>query len=68
MISITYLYYLLIVLSFGLLVYLILNLRPTKNELNNKVLLKNLLEGLDMDLPEELKALDSTSTDSQKFS
>ena len=48
--------------------YLFLNLRPDKTETNNKILLKNLLEGLDMELPEELKAIDSSSTDPQKLS
>ncbi len=50
------------------LLYLFLNIRPGKEEISNKILLKNLLEGLDMDLPEELKALDTTSTDTQKLS
>ena len=39
-----------------------------KDEINNKILLKNLLEGLDMELPEELKALDNSSTDPQNYS
>ena len=32
------------------------------------MVLKNLLENLDMDLPDELKALDNSSTDPQKLS
>ena len=68
MINSTYLYSFLILVSLSTLFYLFLNFRPGKNELNNKILLKNLLEGLDMDLPDELKALDNSSTDPQKFS
>tara|TARA_B100001029_G_C14649964_1_gene228787 strand:+ start:207 stop:338 length:132 start_codon:yes stop_codon:yes gene_type:complete len=41
----------------------VINFRPSKNEINNKILLKNLLEGLDLELPEELKALDNSSPD-----
>ena len=50
------------------LIYLFFNFRSGKNQINNKIVLKNLLESLDMDLPDELKALDSSSTDPQKFS
>ena len=32
------------------------------------ILVKNLLEGLDMELPEELKSLDNPSTDAHKLS
>ena len=55
-------------MAFSSLLYLFLNFRHGKNEINNKILLKNLLEGLDMELPEELKALDNSSTDVQKLS
>ena len=68
MISITYLYSLFILISACALFYLLLNFRPDRNEINNKILLKNLLEGLDMEVPEELKTLDKSSTDPQKFS
>ena len=68
MINSTYLYSFFIVIAIFSLFYLFLNLRSGKNEINNKVLLKNLLEGLDMELPEELKALDKSSTDPQKLS
>tara|TARA_Y100001968_G_scaffold93506_1_gene84084 strand:- start:215 stop:382 length:168 start_codon:yes stop_codon:yes gene_type:complete len=44
------------------------NLRPNKTHINNKILLKNLLEGLDVELPEELKRLDNSSTDPQNLS
>ena len=49
-------------------IYLFLNFRSSKNQINNKIVLKNLLENLDMDLPDELKALDNSSTDPQKLS
>ena len=54
-------------LIFLLLIYLF-NFRPYKNTVDNKILLKNLLEGLDLDLPDELKALDNSSTDNHKLS
>ena len=48
--------------------FFVFNLKSYKSELSNKILLKNLLEGLDLDLPEELKSLESSSTDPQKLS
>ncbi len=63
MINNTYLYSFFILFAICSLCFLFLNFRPGKNELNNKILLKNLLEGLDMELPDELKALDNSSTD-----
>ena len=68
MINSTYLYLFLILFGICSLIYLIFNFRPGKNEISNKIVLKNLLESLDMELPEELKALDNSSTDPQKFS
>ena len=69
MINTTYLYSFFILFAIGAFFYLFLNFRPGKNEVNNnKILLKNLLEGLDMELPEELKTLDNSSTDAQKLS
>ena len=50
------------------LLYFLFNFKPNKNHINNKKLLKNLLENLDLELPEELKRLDNSSTDPQKFS
>ena len=69
MINSTYLYpfFILVVVVLSLF-YLFINFRSGKNEINNKILLKNLLEGLDMELPDELKGLDNSSTDPQKFS
>ena len=68
MINSTYLYFFLILFALFSISYLFFNYRPGKNEENNKILLKKLLEGLDMELPEELKALDNSSTDAQKLS
>ena len=66
MINSTYLYSFFIIFTIATLFYIFLNFRSGKNEINNKILLKNLLEGLDVELPEELKALDNSSTDPQK--
>ncbi len=64
----TYLYFFFIFFSISILIYFIYNFRSGNNELNNKILLKKLLEGLDMELPEELKTLDTSSTDTQELS
>ena len=68
MITNTYLYLFFILSAVCLFFYLFLNFRLGKSEINNKILLKNLLEGLDLEIPEELKALETSSTDPQKFS
>ena len=68
MINSTYLYSFLLLFGVGSLFYFFLNFRTGKDEINNKILLKNLLEGLDMDVPDELKTLDNSSTDTQKLS
>ena len=66
MINSTYLYSFFIVFAISTLFYLFLNFRSgCKNQINNKVLLKNLLEGFDLELPDELKALDNSSADPQ---
>ena len=68
MINSIYLYSFFLLFCFGSLFYFILNFRSGKNEINNKILLKNLLEGLDMEVPDELKTLDNSSTDPQELS
>ena len=68
MINSTYLYSFFLLVGFASLFYLFLNFRSGKNEINNKILLKNLLEGLDMEVPDELKTLDNSTTDPQKLS
>ncbi len=68
MINSTYLYSFFLLFGFGSLFYFFLNFRSGKNEISNKILLKNLLEGLDVEVPDELKTLDSSSTDPRKFS
>ena len=49
-------------------VYFLFSLKPNKSNLNNKILLRNLLESFDLDLPDELKRLDNSSADPQKLS
>ena len=68
MINNTYTYFFFIVFGIGSLVYLFFNFRTDKTHISNKIVLKNLLESLDMDLPDELKSLDDSSTNPQKFS
>jgi len=63
MINGTYTYLFFFFIAFISLLVLLLNFRPVKNNINNKLILKNLLESLDLELPEELKQLDSSSTD-----
>ena len=46
--------------------YLFFYFRSGKNEDSSKIVLKNLLESLDMDLPDELKSLDNSPADPQK--
>ena len=67
MISNIYLYSFFTLFVISLLIYLIFNLRSTKNVISNKIVLKNLLESLDLELPDELKSLDNSSTDPQEF-
>ena len=67
MINGTYTYLFFSFIAFISLLFLLLNFRPVKNNINNKLILKNLLESLDLELPEELKQLDSSSTDPKKF-
>ncbi len=66
MINIHYLYSFFILSAFTFVLYLFFNFRHSKSQISNKIVLKNLLESLDMDLPDELKALDNP-TDPQKF-
>ena len=68
MMNTTYLYLLCSSISIISLFYLFFYLKPSKNHLNNKILLKNLLESLDLDLPEELKRIENPSTDTKNFS
>ena len=68
MINSTYLYSFFILFALCSFFYLFFNFRSGKNDISNKILLKNLLENLDMELPDELKSLDNSSTDPQEFS
>ena len=65
MINSIYLYSFIILFFICFIIYLFFNFKSGKNEISNKILLKNLLEGLEMELPDELKALDNSSTDPQ---
>ncbi len=67
MINNSHLYSFFILFAICALIFLFFNLRSGKNEISNKILLKKLLESLDMELPDELKALDNPSTDSHKL-
>ena len=66
MINSPYLYFVFSFIAIIALLILFFNLRNNKTPINNKILLKNLLESLELDLPEELKRLDNSSTDPQK--
>ena len=68
MINSTYLYFFFVLFAICTIIYLFFNFRSGKNEISNKIVLKNLLESLDIELPDELKALENSSTDPQKFS
>ncbi len=68
MINSPYLYLVFSCLATFFFVYLVFSFKLNKNHNNNKILLKNLLESLDLELPDELKTLDNSSTDPQKLS
>ena len=68
MINSTFLYSFFILFAICSLIYLFFNVRTGKNQISNKIVLKNLLESLDMELPDELKALENSPTDPQKIS
>ncbi len=68
MIERVYLYFFFLLLAFLSLLFLFFNFRGNKNNINNKLVLKNLLENLDLELPEELKNLDNSATETKKFS
>ena len=67
MISSTYLYLLVSSVFVSFILFIFLKIKPNKSNINDKLLLKNLLEGFDLEIPEELKRLDSSTTDPQKF-
>ena len=68
MININYLYLFLSSIAFFFIIFFFLNFKPNKTHINNKILLKNLLESLDLELPEELKTIDNSTADPSKFS
>tara|TARA_B100000700_G_scaffold324919_1_gene432299 strand:+ start:6253 stop:6459 length:207 start_codon:yes stop_codon:yes gene_type:complete len=68
MINSTYLYLFSSFIAISAITMIFFNLKHSKNPVNNKILLKSLLESLDLEIPDELKQLDNSSTDPQKFS
>ena len=67
MINGTYLY-LLSVISVCFVVFILFYFKSNKANVSSKILLKDLLESLDLEIPDELKRLDNSSTDPQEFS
>ena len=67
MISSTYLYLIFSFIAVVGVLILFFNLKPGKTNNSNKIILKNLLESLDLELPEELKCIDNSSADPQKI-
>ena len=65
MLNSTFLYSFFILFAVCTIIYLFVNFRSCKNEISNKIVLKRLLESLDIELPDELKTLDNSSTDTQ---
>tara|TARA_B100000902_G_scaffold343919_1_gene348951 strand:+ start:484 stop:690 length:207 start_codon:yes stop_codon:yes gene_type:complete len=63
-----HLYFVLSSLAVSTVLFLFYIFRPNKTNISNKILLKNLLESLDLELPEELKQLENSTTDPQKYS
>tara|TARA_Y100001968_G_C19227064_1_gene652590 strand:+ start:636 stop:842 length:207 start_codon:yes stop_codon:yes gene_type:complete len=63
-----YLYLFFSIIAVFSLFLIVFNFKTTKHNLNNKLLLKSLLENFDLELPEELKHIDNSSTDPQKLS
>tara|TARA_Y100001968_G_scaffold87892_1_gene78912 strand:+ start:327 stop:533 length:207 start_codon:yes stop_codon:yes gene_type:complete len=68
MINSNYIYLLFPFISILILGYWFFYSKSNKNDISNKLLLKSLLESLDLDLPDELKTLDNSSSDAQKLS
>tara|TARA_B100000965_G_scaffold307477_1_gene266435 strand:+ start:7206 stop:7412 length:207 start_codon:yes stop_codon:yes gene_type:complete len=68
MINSTYLYLFFSLLAVFSVLLLFFNFKPNKAPISNKLLLKNLLESFDLELPDELKRLDNSSTDPRKLS
>jgi len=63
MINSTYIYSFFILFSIFSIIYSFYYFRSDKNAISNKIVLKNLLESLDMEIPDELKSLENSSTD-----
>ena len=61
----SFIFHLIAALVLFSLVFYYSNGKSYKNNLSNKILLKKLLEGFDLDLPDELKEINNRSTNSQ---
>ncbi len=68
MINNTYIYLFFSLLAVLALLILLLNLKPNKTNISNKMLLKHLLESFDLEIPDELKRLDNSTTDPHNLS
>ena len=68
MITGTYIYIFSSFLAFFTLLLIFFYFKHYNSTKNNKILLKDLLESFDLELPDELKRLDTSSTDPQKLS
>tara|TARA_B100001250_G_C19129585_1_gene498942 strand:+ start:119 stop:325 length:207 start_codon:yes stop_codon:yes gene_type:complete len=67
MINSTYLYLFISSAVVFSLLFIFLNFKPNKSNVSNKMLLRNLLEGFDLEIPDELKRLDNSTTDPHKL-
>jgi hypothetical protein len=68
MITSSYLYLFSSILAVFMLLIIYFYFKQNNSLKNNKILLKDLLESFDLELPDELKRLDNPSTDPQKLS
>ena len=68
MISSNYLYLFLSFIAFFSVLLLYFYFKPNKPNLKNKEILRNLLESLDLELPDELKRIETSSSDPQNLS
>ena len=68
MITSSYLYLFSSFLAVFILLLIYFYFKQNNSLKNNKILLKDLLESFDLELPDELKRLDNSSTDPQKLS
>ncbi len=68
MITSSYLYLFSSILAIFAMLLIYFYFKQDNSLKNNKILLKDLLESFDLELPDELKRLDNSSTDPHKLS